>query len=251
MEYRVEELAAASGVGVDTIRFYQGRGLLDPPERRGRIALYGESHARRLRRIRELQAQGFPLELIRRALAEGEPDEREPLLAALVDAGVGSRTLTLEELAAETRVPAALVRAAVSAGLIEPLRVDGEERFSEADVEMARLGLALLESGFPLQTLLEHAVRHADSVRATCDAAIELFDAHVRKQGPAAGDLHAITGIFQRLLPQVTRLVAVHFQRTLVSRALRRLESGAERDALEAALGALEAARLEVEVAWR
>jgi hypothetical protein len=34
--YRVEELAAATGVGVDTIRFYQGRGLLDAPERRGR-----------------------------------------------------------------------------------------------------------------------------------------------------------------------------------------------------------------------
>ena len=30
MEYRVEELAAAAGVGVDTIRFYQGLGCWNP-----------------------------------------------------------------------------------------------------------------------------------------------------------------------------------------------------------------------------
>ena len=35
MEYRVEALAAAANVSVDTIRFYQGRGLLDLPRRSG------------------------------------------------------------------------------------------------------------------------------------------------------------------------------------------------------------------------
>jgi hypothetical protein len=49
----------------------------------------------------------------------------------------------------------------------------------------------------------------------------------------------------------VTRLVAVHFQRTLVARALNRLDGKNELGALEAALRATEAARLEVEVAWR
>jgi len=251
VEYRVEQLAAATGVGVDTIRFYQGRGLLRPPERRGRVAWYGEAHVERLRRIRSLQSQGFKLDQIRRVLADGAREGPGPLLSALVDAGVGARTLSLEELAGEAGVPASLLRAAVSAGLLEPLRVKGEERFSEADLEMARLGLGLLEAGFPLQTLLEHAVRHAGSVRDTCDAAIALFDDHVRKSGPAAGDVAAITESFQRLLPAVTRLVAVHFQRTLVTRALRRLEGTAESDALQAALEALDTGRLEVEVAWR
>ncbi len=247
----MEQLAAATGVGVDTIRFYQGRGLLQAPERRGRVAWYGDAHAERLRRIRSLQSQGFKLDQIRRVIEDGARRGPEPLLSALVDAGVGARTLSLEELAGEAGVPAALVRAAVAAGLVEPLRVGGEERFSEADLEMARLGLGLLETGFPLQTLLEHAVRHSANVRDTCDAAIALFDDHVRKSGPAAGDLAAITGAFQKLLPAVTRLVAVHFQRTLVTRALRRLEGTEEAEALQAALEALEAARLEVEVAWR
>jgi DNA-binding transcriptional MerR regulator len=251
MEYRVEELAIASGVGVDTIRFYQGRGLLDAPERRGRVAWYGEAHLERLRRIRTLQGQGFTLAQIRRVLVGPERAGPEPLLAALVDAGVGARTLTLEELSAEAGVPKVLVRGAIDAGLIEPLQLDGEERFSESDLEMVRVGLSLLEAGFPLQTLLQEAVRHAGHVQETCDAAIELFDAHVRKQGPASRDMEAITGIFQRLFPLVTRLVAVHFQRTLVTHALRRLQGTEEEDALHAALSALEAARLEVEVAWR
>ena len=36
-----------------------------------------------------------------------------------------------------------------------PVVVDGEERFGESEIEMARAGFALLESGFPLQTLLD------------------------------------------------------------------------------------------------
>ena len=38
---RVEDLARAADVSVDTIRFYQKRRLLPPPTRKGRIAWYG------------------------------------------------------------------------------------------------------------------------------------------------------------------------------------------------------------------
>lgn len=252
MEYRVEELAAATGVGVDTIRFYQGRGLIAPPERRGRVAWYGEEHAEQLRRIRALKEQGFKLEQIRRVLehdADGAP--ADPLLAALARARAGERSLSASQLASEAGVPQVLVSAATRAGLIEPVEVDGEERFGEADLEMLRVGLSLLETGFPLDTLLVEATRHVLHVRKLSDAAIDLFDDHVRKGGPTAGDPAAITETFQRLLPVVTRLVALHFQRTLVTRALRRLERTRERDDLAAARAALDEARLEVDVSWR
>jgi Arc/MetJ family transcription regulator len=88
-------------------------------------------------------------------------------------------------------------------------------------------------------------------VQELCDAAIDLFDDHVRKTGPAANDPTAITEVFRALLPQLTRLVALHFQRTLVSRALRRLEGKSRRDELEAALAATGSAQLDVEVTWR
>jgi DNA-binding transcriptional MerR regulator len=254
MEYRVEQLAALAGVRVDTLRFYQARGLLQPPRREGRAAIYGDAHLERLRRIRRLQQDGFSLAQIRRLLA-GEDAGREPrLLAALARERVGERTLTRQELAAEAGVPEVMLRAAEAAGLVEPLVVDGEERFGESELEMARAGLALLESGFPLQPLLEQAVDHAQHVQKLCDAAIELFDTHVRHreggQGEPASDV-AVTEVFQKLLPQVTRLVALHFQRTLVNRALNRLRGGEEHEALRAALAATENARLEVEVSWR
>ena len=86
MEYRVEALAAAAGIAVDTLRFYQTRGLLPKPGRRGRVAIYGPGHLQRLRRIRSLVEQGFSLAQIGRVL---EGDEQgpaaEPLLAALAD----------------------------------------------------------------------------------------------------------------------------------------------------------------------
>lgn len=55
MEYRVEALAAAAGIRVDTVRFYQSRGLLPKPGRRGRLAIYEADHLQRLRRIRTLR----------------------------------------------------------------------------------------------------------------------------------------------------------------------------------------------------
>ena len=48
MHYKVEDLAAASGVKIDTIRFYQGKGLIPAPERRGRNAIYGPAHLARI-----------------------------------------------------------------------------------------------------------------------------------------------------------------------------------------------------------
>ena len=246
MEYRVEELAQAAGLRVDTLRFYQARGLLPAPERRGRVAVYGDSHLERLRRVRELQREGFKLAQIERILAGPAAADRE-LLLALARERVGERTLTRAALATESGVPEPLLRAAESAGLLEAMVVDGEERFGESELEMARAGLALLESGFPLQELITHAVDHAAHVQELCDAAVELFDAHVRSHS----DDTEVTQVFQALLPKVTRLVALHFQRTLVNRALDRLRGKDEHSALRAALEATENAHLEVEVEWR
>jgi DNA-binding transcriptional MerR regulator len=250
MDLRVEELARRARVSVDTVRFYQSRGLLPGPRRQGRVALYSDAHLERLGRIRSLRQEGFTLAQIQRLLA-GSDDEAPSLLEALTRESVGERTLDRATLAAEAGVPEPLVQAAQGAGLIEAVNEGGEERFGESEIEMLRAGLALLEAGFPMQELLGHAVGHAEHVQTLCDAAIDLFDDHVRKAGGQAADDEAVTALFQKLLPQVTRLVALHFQRTLVNRALNRLRGKDEHGALEAALAATESGRLEVEVNWR
>src|ERR1051325_1128259 len=83
VEYRIEQLARTAGVAVDTIRFYQGKGLLDAPRREGRVTWYGDTHLERLRRIRELQQRGFTLTVIQRFLA-GELEESDEELVAAV-----------------------------------------------------------------------------------------------------------------------------------------------------------------------
>jgi DNA-binding transcriptional MerR regulator len=249
MDYRVEEIAARAGLRVDTIRFYQFRGLLPRPRREGRVAFYDDAHLERLRRIRGLVDQGFTLAQIKRLLEREEESEDRPLLEALVEEHVGERTLSRAELAAEAGIPEELIGAAEASGLVQPLQVEGEERFSAADRDMARAALRILDAGFPLNELLALAVQHARSVQEVADRAIDLFDEYVRKADAERGDTGAVTEAFRGLLPQLPRLVALHFQRTLVSRALQRLEGRGEDEDLRAALAATESSNLEI--AWR
>ncbi|MGV0794138.1 MerR family transcriptional regulator [Mycolicibacterium sp. XJ1819] len=58
-EYRLDELAQISGVSARNIRAYRERGLLDPPRRVGRTALYDDYHLSQLRTISQLLRRGF------------------------------------------------------------------------------------------------------------------------------------------------------------------------------------------------
>jgi len=248
MDYGVEELARLAGVRVDTIRFYQAKGLLPRPRREGRRAVYTAHHLARLRRIRSLQDQGLPLDVIRRLHGERRG---AGALARALRAEQGSRTLTRSQLAAESGVPEALIRAVEEAGILEPVRVGSDVRYTDADVELARAALALLGEDLPLPDLLALAIHHTDSVREVVDRAIELFDRRVRRdRNGDERDPAQVVEAFRRMLPAVTTLVAHHFQRTLVSRALARLERLGDRDGLRHAVTATrDAGRLEV--AWR
>ncbi len=77
----IGKLAAAGGVGVETIRFYQRKNLLAQPTRESGIRRYGSEDLRRLRFIRQAQAAGFTLEEIRELLdldaGEDRPRARE------------------------------------------------------------------------------------------------------------------------------------------------------------------------------
>src|SRR2546425_11301729 len=98
MEYRIEQLARVAGVAVDTIRFYQGKGLLEAPRREGRVTWYGDAHLDRLRRIRDLQQRGFTRTVIQRSLA-GELEPSDEGLGAAITRPPAPQPLTLAELA--------------------------------------------------------------------------------------------------------------------------------------------------------
>jgi MerR family transcriptional regulator, mercuric resistance operon regulatory protein len=82
-------LAKAGGVGVETIRYYQRRGLLQTPARDGGIRRYDGQDLRRLRFIRQAQTAGFTLEEISELLALDAGEDRaraRALAAARIDA---------------------------------------------------------------------------------------------------------------------------------------------------------------------
>jgi DNA-binding transcriptional MerR regulator len=64
----IDELARRVSMTARNVRAYQSRGLIPPPTLRGRTGYYGPQHVARLELIRELQAEGFNLEAIRRLL---------------------------------------------------------------------------------------------------------------------------------------------------------------------------------------
>ena len=74
--------ARKGGVGVETIRYYQRRGLLKTPARTGAaghggsIRRYGEQDLRRLRFIRKAQSAGFTLEQIAELLVLDATEDR-------------------------------------------------------------------------------------------------------------------------------------------------------------------------------
>lgn len=73
----IGKLAAAGGVGIETIRFYQRRGLLPTPTRESGIRRYGSNDLRRLRFIKQAQAAGFTLEQIKELLALDSGQDRQ------------------------------------------------------------------------------------------------------------------------------------------------------------------------------
>ncbi|HTG79166.1 MAG TPA: MerR family transcriptional regulator [Sphingomicrobium sp.] len=70
-------LARAAGVGVETVRYYQRRGLLSEPARPpGEVRRYSEEDVKRLKFIRSAQAAGFTLNEIGELIALDASDDR-------------------------------------------------------------------------------------------------------------------------------------------------------------------------------
>ena len=93
-------LAKAAGVGVETVRYYQRRGLLAEPARpQGEVRRYGEADVKRLRFIRSAQAAGFTLAEIGELLDLDASDDRARAreLAGARVAAIDARIAELRE----------------------------------------------------------------------------------------------------------------------------------------------------------
>jgi DNA-binding transcriptional MerR regulator len=223
----IDELAAEARVPSRTIRFYQSKGALMPPEIRGRVAYYGPAHVERLKLVAQLQDRGLRIDAIGDLLAaidRGEMDLAEWLgVEQQVQAPWANdqpRTVKEEELyeLAGSRRP----------GLIADLcRTRLVER--HRDVYLVRspalLGIAMkLEAaGIDLETAAMASTLVRKHLARLVEDVVALFMKRASDGAIAARDVGAV---FESLRPLGTEAVRVIFGRAM-ERELRKLyESG-------------------------
>jgi DNA-binding transcriptional MerR regulator len=216
----IDQLAARTGLTTRNIRAYQSRGLLPPPEVRGRTGYYGDEHVARLELIREMQADGFNLTAIKR-LIDGAGGEWEDMLgfkrAALSGWEIEDpEVTTLEEIATRFGVttdddPRPLERA-IDLGVITPL---GGDRFELPSPALIRAGEEVVAAGVPLATVIDvlaKIMRHADAVAQTFT---QLFLDHVlrpfQERGAPAEEWPRVRESLERLRPVAGQAVSAAF----------------------------------------
>lgn len=116
----IGQLAKRGNVNVETIRFYQRRGLLPIPDQgqsagmAGSVRRYDETVFRRLRFIRSAQAAGFTLAEIAELLELDASNDRERA-RELADARIAAIEKTIDELEAARRALMGLSRQCAAA----------------------------------------------------------------------------------------------------------------------------------------
>jgi DNA-binding transcriptional MerR regulator len=89
-EYRIEELARLGGTTTRNIRVYRDRGLLHPPLRVGRIALFNDTHLTRLRLITSMLDRGYNIAHVHEMLSAWEQGKNLGDMLGLESAIAGS-----------------------------------------------------------------------------------------------------------------------------------------------------------------
>jgi DNA-binding transcriptional MerR regulator len=218
----IDELARRTGMTVRNIRAHQSRGLVPPPEVRGRTGYYGDAHVSRIELIQELQADGFNLESIRKLL-EGAGGSSSEVLNF-------SRTLRApfeeeqpEILNAEEmverwggRLDERLMARTEKLGLIRGL---GDGRYEVLSPRLQRAGLELAELGVPPDVALEVASQVRTSARRVARVFVDLFLESVWKPFNEAGrpeeEWPKVRDALERLRPLASDALLAIFQQVM------------------------------------
>ncbi|MGO1054973.1 MerR family transcriptional regulator [Crossiella sp. CA198] len=234
----VDELAARAGMTVRTVRFYAGKGMLPPPQLRGRVGLYGPEHLARLDLIRELQNLGFTLAAVERYMARLEPDATVQDIAlhgALVAPWAADEYEEMDRDAVDRRAGRRLTDAELGRLVMLHVLEDlGAGRFRVASAVEFSLALELVDLPMPFELLMDAGEvinKHADRIALDLR---KLFADRVlrpyREHGGLPEEREQLIVALRKLRPATTRAVVTAFQQA-VDRAIKEAvdRSGAPR----------------------
>lgn len=222
-EYTIDELARAGGTTVRNVRAYQDRGLLSPPERRGRVGIYTGEHLRRLMLIHQLLSRGYTLANIQELFDGLEKGQHLHDFLGLEQA-IGSpwstetpRLFTMPELlkmfGISAFAPATLSRV-LKLGLLKPEGI----RFRAPNPKILYAGAELTKAGMPLDDMLllvEHlrinVERVADEMVQMIARLLDRYDGRL----PPPEDVPRLADLIWRLRPLANMAVDSEVSRAL------------------------------------
>jgi len=235
-EYTVDELARAADATVRNVRAYQDRGLLPPPEKRGRTGIYTKDHLARLRLINQLLDRGYTLGNIAELIAAWERGQNLRDLLGLESAITTPwseelpGTFTMPELISLfakreklTEMPG-LIRRVTELGI---LQADGL-RFRAPRPRLVHAAAQLVEMGIPLSALLDIIRMLRGNVERVANELVQLalqyvLTPHLKDGLPKAGEVPKVAEMIWKLRPiadvavdaEVARAMELAIQRYL------------------------------------
>jgi DNA-binding transcriptional MerR regulator len=222
-EFTIDELARAAETTVRNVRSYQDRGLLDPPERRGRVGIYTQAHLGRLKLINHLLARGYTLANIQellKAIVEGH-DLRSILgLESAISSPWSEEApkhfslLALAKLFGRSMSRQALARA-IALGLLEP---DGLGYLAR-NPKALMAGSQMARAGFPLVDVLDIIERARPHAQAVADDLVAMvvreLDRYGEGQLPPVEDVPRLVDVIWRIRPLALVAVEAELMRAL------------------------------------
>ena len=179
---------------------YQHRGLIEPPEKRGRVGYYGEGHRERLRLIAQLQDRGFSLAAIKEAVDSWTSGASLNDLLGVRDIAPGLATEPVRTSPAELakkfgdiEVTQADIQRANEVGLIA---IDGSDVLVRTP-EFLEIGPEVAGHGVPISVMLDEYDAMRKATKKTAKRFQAVFDEHLwaafEANGMKADDIPALT----------------------------------------------------------
>lgn len=224
----IEQLASQAGTATTTVRMYQSKGLLPPPDRQGRIGYYGQGHLARLRLIAQLQEQGFSLASIKRltdaweggrGLADILGLETQVAAVWAPEQPARLKLSDFKNLFVGQRITPAIIQRAIRMGLIG---FDGIW-VTVKSPKLLEIGLELVRAGIPLREMMDELQVLQQMADAIAERFTGVFERNMWQPFVAAGlpadQIQPLTESLQRLSTLAETVVAAALRNALRRKA--------------------------------
>lgn len=208
-EYTVDDLAQRTQSTVRNIRAYQDKGVLPPPEKRGRLGVYKEHHVSRLHLINNLLDRGFSIgnikELLEAWVTGRELGDLLGFEHAITHAFSSEqpRVYSIAELLKKFGLGAVRKELIEDAVELKLLKRKGTKFVAESP-SLIDAGAELISLGMPFEEMLEllrllrgNVQRAANNLVETAFSRFDTFGDEL----PAKGDIQELSDLIWKLRP--------------------------------------------------